>query len=334
MGKRKRVRVGMIGCGGIALHHAARLKAVPEAKIAALADIDKGAIDKMRERFPETRNIPAFQDYRKMLDEVKLDAVEISTPHTLHFQQAMDALERDLHVLLEKPMVCKVEHAVQLIERTKEKKDKIVLVSYQRHYQPPFRYMRDFIGSGHLGNVTFVSALQCQQWLKGTRGTWRQNPELSGGGQLNDSGSHLLDIILWTTGLAVESVSAFIDNLGSPVDINSAINLRFIGGAQGNISIVGDAPCWHEDLTIWGTEGAFFYRNGKLFYCGEDGKMEEPNEMPPASDPDRNFIDAILGRDTVQSPPICGLRVIELTEGAWRSAATGQVVTISRSNID
>jgi predicted dehydrogenase len=215
-----------------------------------------------------------------------------------------------------------VEHAHDLIQRLGAS-GKVGILSYQRHYQTEFRYIKGRIESGEMGSVQFVNALQCQGWKKGVEGTWRQDPALSGGGQLNDSGSHLLDIILWITGLGVEKVSAFIDNCGTAVDINSALSLTFRGGAQGSISIVGDAPSWHEDLTIWCERGFFLMRNGKLSVCDGQGNRCSFESMPGGSFPDKNFVDAIRGRDTVQSPFTCGLRVIELTEAAWRSAAQG-----------
>jgi predicted dehydrogenase len=314
-----KIRIGMIGCGGIARGHVKRLLEIPEAEIVALNDTSEASIERIKESSPEIQGLPVFADYRDMLASVALDAVEIATPHTLHFQQAMDAIDRGLHVLLEKPMVCSVDHAKKLIANAEEK-NRIIVLSYQRHYQPQYRYIKKVVEDGDLGEVTFVAALQCQQWKKGTAGKWRQVPELSGGGQLNDSGSHLIDIILWTTGLAVDSVHGYIDNCGTPVDINSALALKFQNGAQGTVSVVGDAPCWYEDFTIWGEKGVIFYRNGQLSRCDAEGNTSQPESLPEGSNPDKNFIDAILGRDIVWAPPICGLRVIELTEAAWKSA--------------
>jgi predicted dehydrogenase len=180
--------------------------------------------------------------------------------------------------------------------------------------------------SGEMGDIQFISALQDQRWYLGTQGLWRQQLSLSGGGQLNDSGSHLLDIVLWMTGLGVESVQAYMENFESEVDINSALTLRFKNGALGNLSVVGNSPVggmW-EDITIWGTQAVVYIRNGKITYKAADAdEAVEPTDLPEASTPDRNFYDAILGRDEVQVPPECGLRVIELTEAAWESARTG-----------
>lgn len=323
-----KVRMGMIGCGGISGGHIRRTLEIPEADIVALCDISDASIERITTAIPEIKDLPVYEDYREMMDKVPMDAVQIMTPHTLHFPMGMDALDRNLHILMEKPMVCTVDHAQKLMAKAQEK-DRVIVLSYQRHYQPAFRYMKNVIEEGVLGEVTFISALQCQNWKKGTVGKWRQDPALSGGGQLNDSGSHLIDVLLWVTGLAVDEVSAYIDNLGTLVDINSSLAIKFTNSAQASVSVVGDAPPFYEDFTIWGENGVLFYRNGALTHCGPDGTMVTPEDMPAASNPDRNFVDCILGRDVPWSPSICGLRVIELTEAAWKSAEKGCAVKVA-----
>lgn len=209
------------------------------------------------------------------------------------------------------------------------------MIGYQRHYFPAFRLARRMIASGKLGRVTFIAALQAQDWLRGTRGTWRQDPDLSGGGQLNDSGSHLLDAILWVTGLIPNVVRAQIDNRGSKVDILSGLTVRFEGGAIGNIAVVGDAPEWWEDVTFYGEEAALYLRDNRLVLQSRSragtGKAEDiTGKLKYKGDPDKNFVDSILGRDEPQTPAICGLRVAQLTEAAWQSARTGKPVKVKR----
>ena len=314
-----KLRLGFIGCGGIMHGHIKRSLDTGEVSVVAMVDPDPTRIAKMVEKFPELKDVPVFPDYKEALDKVPMDGVQIASPHTVHFEQAMAAMDHGCHCLIEKPMVCTTPDAKALIAKADEKK-RVVVLSYQRHYQPQYRYIKQVVDSGQLGDVTFVAALQCQNWKRGVAGTWRHDPALSGGGQLNDSGSHLIDIILWTTSLEPKEVSAYIDNCGVPVDINSALSMRFVNGAQGTVSVVGDAPVWWEDFTIWGTKGVLFNRNGHLQQCLEGGKMEEPTQMPEGSDPDRNFINAILRGEKVWAPPICGLRTIQLTEAAWKSA--------------
>lgn len=317
-----KIRIGFVGSGGNARHHMGQVLNIAEAEIAAIADPNPVQLEAAVRQYPALAGVPTFADYRQMLKEVALDAIEISTPHTQHHEQILAGFDAGLHVQCEKPLVCSVAHAHEVIRR-RDETGKVGLLAYQRHYQPEFRYIREKIAGGEFGKVTFVSALQCQGWKRGTAGSWRQDPALSGGGQLNDSGSHLLDIILWVTGLGVEKVAAFVDNCGTPVDINSALNVVFRGGAQANISVVGDAPAWHEDVTIWCERGMFLMRNGRLTIVDGAGNRYTFEHMPGGSNPDRNFVDAILGRAEVQAPFECGLRVIELTESAWKSGASG-----------
>jgi len=330
----KKLSMGFIGCGGNASGHVKRVLSLPEVEIVALNDISQDSLDRMCERNPEVKELPTFSDFREMLDAVEMDAVEISTPHTGHFEQIMESLDRGLHVLTEKPMVCTVAHAEQVIRKAEEV-EKVLMVSYQRHFQPEFRYIRNQIAAGELGEIQFISAMQSQDWYRGTQGKWRQKLALSGGGQLNDSGSHLLDIVLWTTGLAVDEVSGYIENFDAEVDINSALSIRFTNGAMGTISVVGNSPggMW-EDITFWGAKAVIYLRNGHITYRSiHTGESFEPEGLPKGSDPDRNFVDAVLGRDEVQVPPICGLRVIELTEAAWEVGRTVKPVKVARSEL-
>jgi predicted dehydrogenase len=307
--------------------HVRNYKEIKQAQIAALTDTNKAHMASMVEKHSELAGLPQFSDYRKMIAKVELDAVVIATPHTLHFDQIMACLDHDLHVLTEKPMACRVDHAKKIAKRAAQT-GKVVMISYQRHFSPAFRLARKMIAEGALGKLTFVTALQAQDWLRGTKGTWRQIPRLSGGGQLNDSGSHLVDIILWVTGLQPDSVFARIDNRGAKVDILSALTFKFKGGAIGTMSVIGDAPGWWEDITFYGEEGGLYVRDGKLFHSYR-GKQRKAELKELASDAkylgnfDRNFVDSILGKDEPQTPPICGLRVIQLTEAAWESGRSG-----------
>jgi len=324
------VKIAFIGCGGVSNGHARRILDMPDAEIVALCDNNPDQLSAYQQRYRQLAAVPAFTDWRKMLDSVEIDAVEIHTPHTLHYEQIMTSLDRGLHVLTEKPMVCRTDHALDVVRKVKES-DRKLQVSYQRHFEPAFRYIRDLIARGEIGSVQFVTAWQSQEWKQLTTGLWRQKPELSGGGQLNDSGSHLIDIVLWTTQLIADEVSAFIDSRGTPVDINSAVNVRFTNGAQGTINIIGDGMRFDEEITIFGDKGVLAIRGGRLTYIDSDNEVHLPQRMPRSTDPDRNFVDAILGKDELQVPVECGLRVIQLTEAAWKSAKAGAPVKVDHS---
>jgi predicted dehydrogenase len=343
-GRARTIRVGLIGLGNNMLGHIRRLGEIREVQIAGLVDPVPAMQGRAVERFPQLADVPVFADHRAMLDAVRPDAVAISTPHAYHFQQIVDGLGAGAHVLVEKPMVNSVREAEAVI-RARDAAGKVVLVSYQRHTQPTFLKIKALIDSGVLGELQFLAALQNQMWYAGKFRTpelpWRVKKELSGGGQLNDSGSHLVDILLYVTGLEPEVVFATQQSFDLEVDVNSAVTVRFKGGAAGNIAIVGRAPgiggaVW-EDVTIYGSKGALYYRmlgqpglkpRLELRLVGQDEPVEL-GDLPAGSTPDQNFVDAILGRDEVKSPAECGLRVMQLSEAAWKSAETGQAVDVS-----
>ncbi|SEC79286.1 Gfo/Idh/MocA family oxidoreductase [Paenibacillus sp. GP183] len=328
----EKVRFLIIGVGGMGREHIRRLLQVPEAEIIALADPSATAIEQVKGRFPDLANVSVYSDYREAISRVNADAAIIVSPHSMHFEQGMACLEGGLHVLMEKPFVDGSENAAHIIAQA-DTLNKHLAVAYQRHLQGPYIYIRDLIQSGELGNINYICAYQAQSWLKGTTGTWRQNPALSCGGQLNDSGSHLLDVVLWVTGLEPESVSAFIDNRGSQVDIDSSVTVRFREGAIATFNVVGSATIgWHEDVSIHGDKGTVLFRNDQIFVAKEGQRelVEVKDELPASSDPNRNFVDLILGKvSEPAAPSSCGLRIARLTEAAWRSAANGsQVIRI------
>lgn len=331
---KKKIRIGMIGVGGIARHHLRLFRDIPEAEFTAFVEPSPQMVEILHKEFPEHQGKPIFKTHKEMLEKADLDATAIMSPHTVHYQQIMDSLDAKCHVLCEKPMVCKTSHARKIMERANER---VICLSYQRHFQPSFRYLRKAIQRGDLGEITYVSVLQGQNWLEGLRGTWRHTLKLSGGGQLNDSGSHLVDILLWMTDLEAKEVFTKINHYDVEVDIDSATSVEFRNGALGTISVIGNGVGFWEEISIWGTKAVAYIRHGKVMIQPRDQKdMIEPkeSEMDKPSSPDRNFIDAILGKvKQVETPPLCGLRVIELTEAAWKSAEKGAPVRVTQTKL-
>jgi predicted dehydrogenase len=329
-----KVRLGLVGCGGFMRAHVGRLAAVRAARIEALVEPSKRNLKRFLGHHPELADLPTFGSHSDMLQEVELDGMVIASPHSSHYEQIMDALGHGVHVLTEKPMVDSVQQAKAVIRKAK-RKDLVLMIGYQRHYFPAFRLAREMLTSGKLGRITFVAALQAQDWLRGTKGTWRQDPALSSGGQLNDSGSHLLDALLWLTDLKPDVVCAQIDNRGSKVDILSALTVRFRGGAIGTIAVVGDAPGWWEDVTFYGEDGSLYIRDNRLILqtrarSGGVKSQDITDRLRYKGDPDKNFVDSIRGEAEPQTPAVCGLRVAQLTEAAWESARLGKPVKVKR----
>ncbi len=328
----EKIRVGMIGCGGNARGHMGRLLQIDGVEIVALSDPSEQSLAATIERYPQLADVPKFADYRDMLDRVPMDAVEISTPHAFHYDQIMDSLRAGKHVLCEKPMVCTTQQAIDVVNEVR-RTGLVMGISYQRHFMGPYRYCREKIASGELGPVNYISAVQSQNWYRNQvpRGTWRSKKALACGGQLNDSGSHLLDIVLWMTDLDPEQVFAFENNLDAEVDILTAMSVRFGGGALCTMGIVGHSVNWFEEIAIWCESGTLVIRDSSrvIQWVGaEKAQVLEPDQLPAFGNPDLNFIAAIRGEQEIQAPPECGLQVIRLTEAAWQSAESGQPVAV------
>src|SRR5690606_3146051 len=125
---------------------------------------------------------------------------------------------------------------------------------------------------------------------------------LSGGGMLMDSGSHILDVLLWTTGLTPVEVQTRLHNQNTPVEIDSFTSIRFAEGAIAGVNIIGNAPCWHETYVFCGEEGGIFYDNGKITVRRYRQEPEIPSLPVRTTNQDKSFIDAILGRHEIMVP--------------------------------
>jgi predicted dehydrogenase len=330
MDAKSKLRVAIIGCGGNGRGHMMRYLEMPEVEVVGLADPAKASRDKALELAGKQAAIPTFTSHTALLKKVQPDAVLISSRHVDHFPQILDALAAGAHVLCEKPLVCSPKDTRTIIAAAKKAK-KVLAVSYQRHTQPPYIYVRNLIRSGELGEITFVSTWQSQDWLESQEGTWRQKLALSGGGQLNDSGSHLLDIVLWMTGLQGESAFAFGNNWGREVDIDTALSVRATNGALLNFSVVGRSTHFVEDVNIWGTKGGVIIRHGGAVYRWESDQKQyavPKNKLPKGTQVDANFIQAILGKAEISAKPEDALQTIRLTTAAWKSIKTGKVEAV------
>lgn len=314
------IRIGFIGTGNIAHTHANRLQQASDASIVAIADPSEAGLKRFRQKFG-LEDVLEFDDDQKMLRQSDLDAVIICSPHTMHFQQAWNALTAGKHVLLEKPMTCTSDEAERLIEHA-NRMGKLLQVSYQRHCVPQFMYIRSAIAEGLIGRLTSVTATLYQDWKDAQTGTWRQDASLSGGGMLMDSGSHIIDVMLWTTGLTPQSIVAQLNCLDAPVEIDSFSAIRFAEGAIGSLNIVGktNRGCFDERYAFIGEDGAIFYDNGRISLRRNGEEPVEP-ELPKAgTDPDRNFVEAILGRQELLVTGDYALKVLQMTEMIYEAA--------------
>lgn len=323
--------VGIVGTGTLGTRLGKQFADVSEATVVAITDIDP----ENRREAGDALGVDTgsrYESYEAMIETEPLDAVVIATPHTLHYEQVVTALEAGLHVLCEKPLATDLDDARDLVERSRER-EQVLMVGYQRHLGPAYIHGRDGLEDA---DPKFVTAEISQNWYATQRGTWRTDPDLSGGGQLYDTGSHLIDAVLWMSDLDPQSVSAemvFVDE-AERVDVQAVLNVVFEGGCVASISVSGDSPRVREHIHFWDDDGGV-YVEGQSWEPRET-EIVEPDgaRRYPGTDHDtertkaRAFVDSIRTGEEPPATPIDAYKVTAVTEAAYRSAETGERVSI------
>lgn len=322
-----------VGCGGMAGWHARQLKQIPDVNVVALVDPVPAATEKFRkEHFPEAH---CFADYDAMLAKppAKLDAVLLMTPHASHYPQAKTALERGINVLVEKPMVTSLPHAYDLW-RTAKKAGKHLAIAIQAPYTREYQclaQMRDF---GKWGKVQMVNGYLAQDWLHGTLGKWRQDPAISGGGMLYDSGAHVLNGIMWLMNEPVVQVGCFMDNCGAKVDITGVAIMRFQSGILGSIAIGGNGPSWDTTITVQSDK--YIMKTGPhggwLDVVTSHGRKVYPHadnaDTPSGFTPHLNFVNTLLGKEKSICPARYGALLSALMDALYLSVREQRFVSV------
>ncbi|MFC7157412.1 Gfo/Idh/MocA family protein [Halomarina halobia] len=333
----ERLSVGVIGAGYIGQTVGGEFHRHAGATVAAVADPSRSAREEAANLFglsPEAQ----YADHETMLEETPLDAVLIGTPHTLHYEQIVAALDRGMHVLCDKPITTDLDEARDIEDRVANT-DQVVMIGYQRHINPAFIAARER-WRGDL-TPTWITAEICEGWIGTREGTWRLDPDLSGGGFLYDTGSHVLDAVLWTTGLTPKRVSARMTYADDErrIDDWAALTIEFEEGARATMTTYARAPAVREHIHVWDEEGAIYL----------DGQEWDPRELTEIDDESGErrpyfnlgskeskagaFIQSIR---TGTEPPATlrdGVRVTAVTEAAYESARRGEPVELDPRHV-
>lgn len=324
-------RVGLIGTGYIGTTVGGQFHHHPKSTVAAITEIDADRRATAAERF----SVPSgalYDDYEEMIADAALDAILVGTPHTLHHEQIVAGLDADLHVFCDKPLATDLDHAKEIAERVAES-SRTLMVGYQRHLNPAFISARERFADSE---PTWITAEITQDWLPQFTDTWRTDPDLSGGGMLYDTGSHLLDGLLWTSGLeptAVFSRMEFADD-DQRVDSEATVLIEFANGATANVSVSGDLPCVREHIHLWNDEGAVSLDDRQWEPRSVTDVDTENTEHVPYIDHDEqvNKAEAFLTAiEEGSAPPATvhdALRVTAVTEAAYESARAGEWVDV------
>lgn len=191
----KVIRVGIIGCGGIAAgKHMPSLSKVQGAEMAAFCDIVLERAEEARSKYGRD-GAAVYTDYHDMLRDESLDAVHVCTPNDSHADITIAALEAGKHVMCEKPMAKTAEGARRMLEAA-ERTGRKLSIGYQNRYRPDSRYLKDACRRGDLGEIYYAKAHAIRRRAVPTWGVFLDE-EKQGGGPLIDIGTHALDLALW-----------------------------------------------------------------------------------------------------------------------------------------
>jgi len=225
----KKVRLGIIGCGGMAGTHKEGFDELSERmEITATCDI---ILERAQLAAEQTGATVAVTDYQELLDSV--DAVLIVLPHDLHFEVGKACLEAGKHVLMEKPMCNTEEECLELI-RIAEQADRILMTAYPVRFFPAVRKLKELLDAKTYGEC-FQISIWTEQYTRFEDGHWTESAARLGGGQFFSHGCHYIDLLLWLLGRPVRGVHMGT-RLATPwleKEGTSNVTIEFESGALG-----------------------------------------------------------------------------------------------------
>jgi predicted dehydrogenase len=204
------IRVGMVGCGRIADVHLPGILVHPRAELTAICDT---STDTLEWRARDWHVDKTCTDYREILDDADIDAVVFLTPHHVHCQQTIDALDAGKHVSVEKPVALTLDEVDRMIAAEKAS-GKVCQCSDNFRFFPPFVKAAEIVKSGMIGDPVSLRYVFCRAdfaygWAAEEMDTWRSDPAKIGGGWVTfDVGFHAYSLTHLIIG-PVNTVSAW-----------------------------------------------------------------------------------------------------------------------------
>ncbi len=324
----RELRIGIVGCGHAARVHLDRLRQIPGVCIVGTADPDQAAALALSAKAGP--DIPSFTDHLELIRATKPEALAIFTPHLAHYHPAMDALRAGCHIFIEKPLSTNPQEAADIVNLARGRQRKVG-VGHQFRLLPSLAATKARIAEGAIGPIRLVTATLAQPWLtmhSGAEHSWRFDPKVAGGGILADSGDHLLDALLWSTGQSAHEVAAIQSRLDSGLDVVTAAAIRLADGTPATLALSGVTDGSRFELEYYGERGRLRV-DEHTFEEAIDGR---PARTVPLGEPvetiDGNFVAAIVEDRPLCCPGEAALDTVRLLEAIARSVATGQLVRL------
>ncbi len=356
----RRLRAGLIGCGGIGNAHAFALSATPEVQLAAVSDIDENRAQAFAQKY---RTGMYYTDVDEMLKRDDLDFVVNATPPHLHAPLTIRSLEAGKHVMVQKPMALSLAEADSMIA-TADRSGKKLMVSFFEFFHPAFKRAKDICDQGLIGDIFFVKAIMA--WYIPSSSAWRFDPAIAGGGILMDGHVHHVALFLWLlNNPKIDSIYSEYGTLNSDARLeDTGVTLIRTPSAiceiSGSNRLLEPNPqngrFFKERIEIFGSKGTIHIcpteRPSLRVLCNDTGLTdslaggwiaprldwipyeERGRSMHFNSDEDpwvpehRHFVECIREDKAVVSDGLFGRRVLEILMAAYASGAEKRAIRL------
>ena len=323
------MKVGIIGVGAIAHYHMLAIAGIQELTLRAACDKDSDRLDEFCNKY----DCRGFADYRDLLGDV--DVAVVATPHALHYQAGIAALNHGCHVVMEKPFAVTMREGMHLLEKAKETNLKIVTAESMYHV-PEVRMAREITDSGRLGRFISGSIINYKDYFASSRPGWFLEPELAGGGQLINVGVHRIAHARSVIGGEEISVKASVGffHPGCRVEGNGSV---FVGYKDGSSLMLEENGYYrlHQHLDRachFNFEHGVITFGDKLSVVHKDGSIEYPEVTESSDNPYQMHYKQLVAAIRDDRPPypgaLEGLMDARIILASYESARTGREVRL------
>ena len=346
-----KIRLGIIGTGGIGSGHAAIIQTLPAAELTAVCDINPQAL----EQFKDQPQIKCFSDSDIFFEQSNVDAVIISTSHFSHHTLAIKALEKNLHILVEKPVSVHKNHAAILNTAITAHPELVCCAMFCQRTIPAHQKIKQLLDAGEIGEIKRVNWI-ITDWFRTQSyydsGDWRASYRGEGGGVLLNQCPHQLDLLQWFCGMPVKITAHAYCGKYHNIEVEDEVTafMEYANGAPGVfIASPGEAPGTNR-LEITGDRGKLIFEKGRItfertevsvaefcanspdrFAAPECWQITIPADSSTAGQHKKiivNFLDAITNKANLIAPAIEGIRSLEISNAMILSSWLGKTVEL------
>ncbi|CAI9390691.1 Gfo/Idh/MocA family protein [Microbacterium sp. T2.11-28] len=330
-----KVRIGLIGAGGIAGAHVAGYRRNPDTVVfAAIADPVRESAERRR---GDDEAVTIYDDYRTMIAEADLDAVDICLPHHLHAEAIVAAAEAGLHVLCEKPL-CMTKEEAERIAEVAARTGVTIMCAHNQLFLPTVAEARRLIDEGTFGRVYEVRTTDSfyNDFTPESMG-WRANAATAGGGELIDTGYHPLYLLQHLAGGVPTEVTAMLSRHRLEFmegEDSAQVLVRYDNGVVGHVttSWAYEAAPGTEKFSLVGERGSLTSDGVTLTYRvrGEEPVTSEFEPVHDIAAEVEHFARSLLTGSRPLHTHVEGIDVLGVILAAYESDRTRAVAPVHR----